>query len=85
MHKGSPKTIGNRIYEIRLNQGLTMDEFARRIDDKAKSGTVSNWETGKNLPSKHRLKIIAEIGGMKVTDLLKESEEEFYKSERFGF
>lgn len=26
-----------------------MDAFAARIDEKAKSGTVSNWETGKNL------------------------------------
>lgn len=47
-----------------------MSEFASRIDGKAKSGTISNWETGKNLPNNERLKRIAEIGNIDVNELL---------------
>lgn len=66
----NPKEVGNRIKNIRKNLGLSMDEFASKIDDKAKSGTVSNWETGKNLPNNERLKRIAELGNISVETLL---------------
>ncbi|EJF00409.1 MAG: helix-turn-helix transcriptional regulator [Liquorilactobacillus hordei] len=62
--------IGNHIRMIRLDLGLTMDEFAKKIDDKAKSGTVANWETNKNAPNKKRLKKIAELGNTSVEHLL---------------
>lgn len=39
-----------------------MAEFASRIDEKAQSGTVNNWEAGRNLPNKVRLEKIAELG-----------------------
>lgn len=57
--------VGQRIREIRMKLGLSMDEFAARIDSKAKSGTVSNWETGKNLPNNERLIKIAELVGIR--------------------
>ncbi|PCD84781.1 hypothetical protein CNQ87_10590 [Lysinibacillus fusiformis] len=59
------KEVGQRIREIRMKLGLSMDEFAARIDSKAKSGTVSNWETGKNLPNNERLKKIADLAGVR--------------------
>jgi len=62
--------IGNRIREIRKKLGLSMEEFANRIDGKAKSGTVSNWETGKNLPNNNRLKRIGELGNVSTLYLL---------------
>ena len=62
--------ISQRIRQIRKNLGLSMDEFARRIDPRAKSGTVSNWETGKNLPNNERLKRIAELGGITIDELI---------------
>lgn len=70
-----PKVVGLRIREIRKRLGLSMAAFAERIDQietekKAKSGTVSNWETGKNLPNNKRLKKIAELGGVSVSELL---------------
>lgn len=68
--KPNPVSVGNRIREIRNNKGLSMSEFASRIDEKAKSGTISNWETGKNLPNNERLKRIAEIGNLSVDELL---------------
>lgn len=56
------KIIGNRIRAIRLSLGITMQEFAKKIDSTAGSGTVNNWETGRNRPNARRLVKIAEIG-----------------------
>lgn len=69
--KPNPLEVGLRIKEIRLKLGYSMDEFASRIDEKAKSGTVSNWETGKNLPNNKRLNRIAELGNVSLLYLLK--------------
>lgn len=68
--KVNPQEVGQRIKSIRQNQGLSMSEFAAKIDSKARSGTVSNWETGKNLPNNTRLKKIASIGGVTINFLL---------------
>ena len=70
-----PKIVGARIRDIRKRLGMSMSAFAERIDrdeelKKTKSGTVSNWETGKNLPNNERLKIIADLGGLSVNELL---------------
>lgn len=72
MNKNSldPKQVGQRIKSIRQRLGLSMEDFAKRIDDKARSGTVSNWETGKNLPNNSRLKRISEIGEISLDELL---------------
>lgn len=85
--KPNPTEVGLRIKEIRLNLGYSMDEFASKIDGTAKSGTISNWETGKNLPNNKRLKRISEIGGVSLSYLLKGeksiddiSEDEFHDS-----
>lgn len=65
-----PKVVGYRIREIRKQLGLSMTAFAEKIDSKSRSGTISNWETGKNLPNNERLKKIAELGGTTVEYLL---------------
>lgn len=75
------KKVGERIKELRLNLGLNMTAFGKAIDDynpngKTKSGTVSNWETGKNLPNNERLKKIAELGGTTVVELLSGTEKD---------
>lgn len=67
------KATGQRIRSIRLRLGLTMEEFIERIDGKpgkGRSGTVNNWETGKNAPNSKRLKKIASLGGVTVDYLL---------------
>ena len=46
-----------------------MEEFSKHFTN-AKSGTVSNWETGRNAPNKKRLNTIAELGGMTVEELI---------------
>lgn len=50
-----------------------MEDFIERIDGKpgrGRSGTVNNWETGKNAPNKKRLKRIAELGGVSINYLM---------------
>lgn len=67
------RALGQRIRAIRLRLGLTMEDFIERIDNKpgrGRSGTVNNWETGKNAPNKKRLKKIADIGGVTVEYLI---------------
>lgn len=67
------KAIGGRIRAVRLRLGLSMEEFIERIDNKpgkGRSGTVNNWESGKNAPNKQRLKRIAELGGVSVEYLI---------------
>lgn len=80
--KPDPTEVGLRIKEIRLKLGYSMDEFASRIDDKAKSGTVSNWETGKNLPNNKRLNRIAELGNVSLLYLLKGEKSLYDMSEK---
>ena len=66
----STHSVGWRIKRIREELGISMSDFALLIDDKAKSGTVANWETGKNLPNRKRLNRIAELGNTTVNQLL---------------
>lgn len=60
--------VGQRIKDIREKLGLTMAEFAKQIDPSgnAKSGTVSNWEHGRNAPNIQRLKRVAELGNVPI-------------------
>lgn len=71
------KALGRRIRAIRLQLGLTMEDFIERIDSKpgrGRSGTVNNWETGKNAPNKKRLKKIADLGSVSVDYLINGSQ-----------
>lgn len=71
MKKNDPIQVGARIRNIRTHHlGLSMSDFGKMIDSNVKSGTVSNWETGKNLPNNSRLKKIAELGNTTVDKLL---------------
>ncbi|MCH4436504.1 helix-turn-helix domain-containing protein [Staphylococcus haemolyticus] len=64
--------VGKRIRKIRSHLGLTMDQFGEKIDKESpvKSGVVSNWENGKQLPNKKRLKKISELGNISLDELL---------------
>jgi len=65
-----PKKVGKRIKMLRISKGMTMNEFGNLIDSNVKSGTVTNWESGKNAPNKKRLKRIADLCGVSVDFLL---------------
>lgn len=64
----SPQIVGQKIKTIRLNSGLTMEQFGKLFN--TSKGTVNNWEKGRNLPNKENLGIISEMGGQSVTELL---------------
>ena len=60
--------VGVRIKDIRLEKGMSMEEFGKRFN--TSKATVNNWEKGRNLPNKENLKIIADLAGMTVQKLL---------------
>lgn len=78
------KAVGRRIFEIRQNMNLTLEEFGKIIG--ASKSSISEWENGKNLPpaksivsrwekgtmlpNKSRLFKIAALGNMTVNELL---------------
>ena len=60
--------VGVRIKEIRMEKGMDQKEFSEIIN--ATVSALSNWENGRNLPNKERLKQIADLAGMTVQKLL---------------
>ena len=62
--------VGNRIKDIRLGLGLTMEEFGKLFYEPAAQSIISRWEVGKSVPNANRLKKIAELGDMTVQELL---------------
>ena len=64
------KTTGERIKDIRLELGETLEEFGKRFNPPANRSLVSGWENGRYLPSPERLKVIAELGGISVHELI---------------
>lgn len=61
-------TLGDRIKEVRLKDGYTMEKFGELLN--TSKGTVNNWEKGRNEPNRENLKKIAEIGFVSIDYLL---------------
>ena len=64
------KTTGEQIKSIRLELGETLEKFGKRFNPPANRSLVSGWENNRYTPSPERLKVIAELGGMPVKDLI---------------
>lgn len=70
------KILGNKIKEIRVNNKMTLEEFASSIREKTDNtqrtgkSNVSKWERGENIPNDITLKAIADIAGINVDELL---------------
>lgn len=62
------KAVGLRIKSIRQEKGMTLEEFGKLFG--AGKGLVSRWENGLSLPNAERLKAIAKIGDITVSQLL---------------
>lgn len=62
------KEIGNRIKEIRLSKGWTLEELGKKLS--TSKVTVFNWEKGRNKPNKENLKKIADLGRITVNELM---------------
>lgn len=72
------KSVGQRIRQIRLNKGLTFNDFGDLFG--ASRGNVQAWEYGTSLPNKGRLKKISKIGSITVNELLYGSIDEFLEN-----
>lgn len=70
--KKNVKDIGNRIKNIRLSKGLSVNGFGECIDEEQpiSKSRVLKWEKGVDVPNKQRLKKISELGGVSVDYLL---------------
>lgn len=64
------KLVGSTIKKIRIEMGLTVAEFGMLLDPPASDSLVSRWERGVNLPNKSRLKSIANIAGIPISELI---------------
>lgn len=74
------RTIGLRIREARKAAGLTQDVLAERLDRTVES--LSNLERGKSLPSLEALGAIAEVLGLRLSDLVADIDAETMDRER---
>lgn len=68
MYNINKEYVGARIREIRLARGETLEEFGQLFG--SSKGVVNNWEKGRNLPNKRRIKSIADMANISVQDLL---------------
>lgn len=60
--------LGQRIKQIRLRRGMTLEEFGELL--KAADSIVSRWENGISIPRPDRLKKIAKLENITVEELL---------------
>lgn len=72
------KKVGAKIYDIRVQNGYSMEQFGKQIGD-APRGSVNSWEKGINLPNKERLELIAIMGNTTANELLYGSLNEYVK------
>ena len=57
--RGYAEDIGSEIRRIRLNLGLSQEDFAQKL--KVRAITVSRWERGEQLPSQAALSRIEQL------------------------
>ncbi|HAQ2434739.1 TPA: helix-turn-helix domain-containing protein [Enterococcus faecium] len=67
--KPDPKKVGRKIRSIRMELGMTMEQFGSYLDNSPKS-TIATWESGRNIPSKKKLRLVADIANCSVENLL---------------
>lgn len=70
--------IGNKIKNIRIGLGMTMEEFGRQFNPEVDKSIISKWESNGHNPNNERIKRIAELGAVSVEELLN-SEPTLYK------
>lgn len=63
-------TLSQRIRELRLARGLTMEALAKEVG--VNRSAVAHWEAGKNSPRERLLKRLAAALGVTVGDLYSE-------------
>lgn len=73
--KPNPVEVGIRIKNIRLEKRMSGTEFGLLINGASK-GLVCNWEKGRSFPGANRLKLVADVAGITVNELLYGTPEE---------
>lgn len=66
-------TLGEKIYRLRTEQGLSQEAFGEKLGVSRQS--VSKWETNQSVPELDKIITISEIFGITTDYLLKETEE----------
>lgn len=66
--KINKKEVGQRIREIRIRQGLTLQDFGKYFN--ARKSNVQQWEKGISLPNKARMIKICKIANITISELL---------------
>lgn len=62
--------LGRKIKELRMNKGLTMEEFGKLFDPYVSKVTVHTWENNRCIPGLGHLKMIADMAGKSVSEIL---------------
>ncbi|QCR33587.1 helix-turn-helix domain-containing protein [Lysinibacillus sp. SGAir0095] len=70
-------TLGSKIKDIRLNLGLSREEFGSLING-ANISLVSKWENNKSVPGIERLHLIAKQGNITFEDLIKHEDSNYF-------
>lgn len=65
-------TLGEKIYRLRTEQGLSQETFGERLGVSRQS--VSKWETDQSVPELDKIVAISEFFGVSTDQLLKETE-----------
>ncbi|MEI4605874.1 helix-turn-helix transcriptional regulator [Bacillus cereus] len=74
--KINKEKVGERINNIRVAGRWTFEEFGTLINNTSR-GNVSNWISGRNIPTKEKLNLIAVLGKVKPEFLLYGDMEEY--------
>ena len=61
-------TLGEKIYKLRTKRSMTQEQLAEKIGVSRQS--VSKWETDSAIPDIEKLKLLAEIFEVSITELL---------------
>lgn len=61
-------TLGERIYNLRTGQGMTQEQLAEKMGVSRQS--VSKWETDSAVPDIEKLKLLTEILGVSIAELV---------------
>lgn len=66
INKMLTKATGERIKDLRVKKGLTLEELANKVNPVASASIVSRWERGLNSPNASRMNSLAEFFGVPV-------------------
>lgn len=67
MAKAKKKTLGSTIRELRLNECMTQEQMASKLNKSVQ--TICCWETDKTTPCLSAIREIANLFGISVKDL----------------